>query len=100
MELDLVVRAPDEAPELIVFVEVRSRSDARLGHPLETIDAAKRRRLVRGATAWLTERDLFERVQVRFDVMAWELELGDLAAIEDADERRCTWLRGAFETGD
>lgn len=97
VEIDLVVRAPDEDPPLLVFVEVRSRSDLRLGHPLETVDAAKQRRLIRGATAWLTERDLLGRVQVRFDVMAWELPLEDLRRVADADESQCSWIRGAFE---
>lgn len=65
VELDLVVRDG----ETIVFVEVRGRSDDLRGHPIETIDARKRGRLRRGATAWLVGRDLWERVHVRFDVI-------------------------------
>ena len=80
VELDLVAREG----ETIVFVEVRGRSDARRGHPLETIDARKRGRLRRGATAWLVSRELWERVPVRFDVVAL---VGD-----DVE-----WLRAAFE---
>ncbi|KIG13252.1 putative endonuclease [Enhygromyxa salina] len=64
-ELDLIARDG----ETIVFVEVRSRADDLRGHPLETIDARKRSRLRRGATGWLVQRDLWERVPVRFDVV-------------------------------
>ena len=68
VELDIVAREPGGTRR--VFFEVRSRSSDERGHPLETINAAKRRRLVRGATAWLVERSLWEKVEVRFDVIA------------------------------
>ncbi|MBK8236022.1 MAG: YraN family protein [Deltaproteobacteria bacterium] len=57
-ELDLVARCEEPEPT-IVFVEVRSRRDADRGHAVETIDAEKRRRIVRGATAWLVAHDLW-----------------------------------------
>lgn len=73
-EIDLIARDPAESeldePWTCVFVEVRGRSDDRLGHPLETIDARKQARVRRAATAWLVSRDLWERVAVRFDVIA------------------------------
>ena len=65
-ELDIIARER----ETIVFVEVRGRADDRRGHPLETIDARKQARLRRAATGWLIERDLWERVAVRFDAIA------------------------------
>jgi len=79
VEIDLVGRDGDT----IVFIEVRGRADDRRGHPFETIDARKRSRLRRGATGWLVRRDLWERVAVRFDVVAL---VGD-----DIE-----WLRDAF----
>ncbi len=85
-ELDLVARepAPDGSPTY-VFVEVRSRAGAEHGSPLETVDHHKQRRVVRAATAWLVAQGLWERVEVRFDVVA--VELGS----------EPTWIRGAFE---
>jgi putative endonuclease len=65
-ELDLICRTGDT----IVFVEVRGRADDRLGHPFETVDARKQARVRRGATGWLVARGLWERVAVRFDVVA------------------------------
>lgn len=87
-EIDLIARDPGEVepgePWVCVFVEVRGRSDDRLGHPLETIDARKRSRVRRAATAWLIEHDLWDRVAVRFDV---------IALVGDDDP---LWLRDAF----
>lgn len=79
-ELDLVAQDDDT----IVFVEVRGRSDDRLGHPLETIDARKQARVRRAASAWLLREGLWERVPVRFDV---------IAIVGDDDP---LWLRDAF----
>jgi putative endonuclease len=78
-ELDIVAR--DE--QTIVFIEVRKRSEDRLGHPLETVDARKQARIRRGASGWLVKRGLWERVAVRFDV---------IAIVGDDVE----WLRDAF----
>jgi putative endonuclease len=65
-EIDLIARDG----ETIVFVEVRSRADDLRGHPLETVDERKQARVRRGATGWLLVHDLWERVPVRFDVIA------------------------------
>lgn len=80
VELDVIAREG----ETLVFIEVRSREHTERGHPFETIDARKRGRLRRGATAWLVARDLWERVAVRFDVVG--------LVGEDEPE----WLRDAF----
>lgn len=77
-ELDLICRAGDT----IVFVEVRGRSDDRRGHPLETVNARKQARIRRGATGWLVKRGLWERVAVRFDVVA--IVSDDVEWIKDA----------------
>ena len=78
-ELDIVAREGDT----IVIVEVRGRRDDRRGHPFETVDARKQGRLRRGATGWLVQRELWERVALRFDVVAL---VGD----------ELEWLRDAF----
>lgn len=86
-ELDLVAEVVGE-PGLVVFVEVRSRADVLAGHPLETVGRSKQRRLIRAATAWLVRASLWERVAVRFDVVA--IVFGDDKAPE------ITWIAGAF----
>lgn len=65
-ELDLVARDG----EVVVFVEVRSRADASFGSPEETVAAAKRRKLVFTARAYLLEKGL--DAETRFDVVAFE----------------------------
>lgn len=63
-ELDLVAAQGDE----IVFVEVKTRTAARCGRPLEAIAPLKQRRLVRLARAFLHARGLHRR-PCRFDAV-------------------------------
>jgi len=49
-ELDLVALSPDKE---IVFVEVKTRTSAAYGDPLESISATKLHRIQRLALAWL-----------------------------------------------
>lgn len=87
-EIDLIGRTDEGGEPMIVFVEVRSRADDRRGEPIETIGPEKRRRIIRGATAWLVANALWERVAVRFDVVTVTGE------IENAP---IDWVVGAFD---
>lgn len=49
-EIDLVAKAPDE---VIVFIEVKTRSSASYGDPLEAITPQKSLRIQKLALAWL-----------------------------------------------
>jgi len=64
-EIDLVARYGP----LWVFVEVKSQSSRRFGHPLDAVDACKRLRLARLAAAFLHARGLTP-METRFDAMA------------------------------
>ncbi|MCA9074437.1 MAG: YraN family protein [Planctomycetaceae bacterium] len=68
-EIDLIA----QDGEVIVFVEVKTRSSANAGHPAEAITFTKRKQLTRAALAWLKRRRLLEH-HSRFDVIAitWE----------------------------
>jgi putative endonuclease len=77
-EIDLVAR--DGAT--LVFVEVRSRASDRFGGAVESVTAAKRRRLVAAARQYLSK--LRAEPPCRFDVVT--VQAGEPA-----------WLRGAFE---
>lgn len=93
-ELDIIaeLRPIREAdPLTIVIVEVRSREAEDCGSPLETVDRRKRAQIRRGATAWLVERGLWERVAVRFDVIGIVLQ---------GEAPRIQWIPGAFEADD
>ncbi len=70
-EIDIVA----EDGDTLCFIEVRTRKDTRLGHPLETITAQKQRSVRRAAEAYLAKRNIINRA-VRFDVatIVWESE--------------------------
>lgn len=51
----------------LCFVEVRTRENTRLGHPLETITPKKQATVRRAAEAYLARRRIVDR-EIRFDV--------------------------------
>jgi len=72
-EIDIVCRDGDT----LVFVEVKTRSREDFGRPIEAIDQDKRKRLSRGALAWLRmldDPDIFFRFDVVEVVMAESAE--------------------------
>src|SRR5204863_8735281 len=76
-ELDIVARDGD----VLVFVEVRSRSDGEHGDAVEMIGRAKQRRVARVARCYLAAASpVFE--QCRFDVVA--ITGGEAIRIKDA----------------
>lgn len=54
---------------IVAFVEVKSRSGAAFGHPLEAITRAKRREIERVARAWVARHGRADAVY-RFDAIA------------------------------
>ena len=71
-EIDIVA----EENETLVFVEVRTRTNARLGHPAETITPKKQNNIRRAAELYLARQRIHNRA-VRFDVatVIWEGQL-------------------------
>lgn len=71
-EIDLVCREGD----ILVFVEVRTRSENSSARPVETVHSEKRRRLIRAARRWL---QLLNKPDVisRFDVTEVILHPGE-----------------------
>jgi putative endonuclease len=67
-EADIVARKGD----LLAFVEVRSREDASFGTPEESVDLAKRRRIVAAAREYLSTIPPGSWREARFDVIAIE----------------------------
>ena len=78
-EIDLVMRARDGT---LVFVEVRSRSDARFGGAAATVGVAKQRRIVFAAQSYLMR--MATPPPCRFD----------LVTVEGSQVR---WLPAAFD---
>ena len=86
-ELDLVAR---DSEGTCVFVEVRSRASTAHGDPIDTVGRDKQRRIIRAATAWLVKHELWERVEVRFDVIGVRLDA------QGQPQGEPTWIRDAF----
>jgi len=64
-EIDLIA----EEGGSLVFVEVKTRSSAGFGHPLEAVDRRKQGQLIRAAHIYLSEQAAEERF-CRFDVVS------------------------------
>jgi len=84
-EVDLVA----ERGEVLVFVEVRSSGDGDFVSPVETVGAAKRRRVAAAAIDWATRAGLLEARAIRFDVIA-VVDRGE-------GEPELEWIPGAFD---
>ncbi|GHA91069.1 YraN family protein [Modicisalibacter luteus] len=81
-ELDLVMREADT----LIFVEVRHRTNDRHGHPLETINTSKQRRLIQAARFYLLRNGL--SCPCRFDVVG---------VTGTSPHLEFTWVRAAFD---
>ena len=84
-EIDLVMQDGDA----VVFVEVRFRAGGGFGGGAASVDAGKRRKLIRAAQVFLLRHP--PDAPCRFDVVA---------ACGDPDAPRLDWLRDAFRADD
>jgi putative endonuclease len=76
-----------------VFVEVRSRTGAEFGHPLETVSARKRAQIIRAARLYLDQEPASANASAfRFDVVG--VTFG-----EDGQPPECIHIEDAFQLG-
>ncbi len=85
-EIDLIMQ---EKPHTLVFVEVRYRSQADYGSPLESITAAKQQRIRRTAAYFLQRQPASKEWQCRFDVVG-------VAPATDKRQLTIDWIPNAF----
>jgi len=85
-ELDIVALDGD----VLVFIEVKTRTDDEMGSPLEAITRSKRRKIARAASAYLMENRVEDR-DCRFDVVGVTF---------DAGRPVCEVVRDAFVLGE
>ena len=68
--------------ELLVFVEVRTRSSTGFGTPAESVDYRKQRQVMETAQVYLMHKKEHER-QIRFDVVSVMSDtMGNVSAID------------------
>ncbi|MGB6450395.1 MAG: YraN family protein [Steroidobacteraceae bacterium] len=84
-ELDLVARQG----EVLLIVEVRTRSSDAYGGAAASVDGLKRRRIVRAAQQLLQQHRELSKLRARFDVIV----VSDLSTAKP----RVDWIRGAFD---
>ena len=82
-EIDLIMSDRD----CLVFIEVRYRQKDRYGCGLESITAQKQRNIIRAAQVYLQNKDLMDKVPVRFDVLA----------ITGETSPQWTWIKQAID---
>ena len=72
---------------VIVFVEVKTRSDQSFGTPLEAVEIRKQQRVIRAAQFFLNQKKLHQR-EARFDVVgiSWQGREPIVQHIENAFE--------------
>ncbi len=73
LEIDLIASRAN----LLVFCEVRTRSNDRMMDPIASLDRAKAQRIRRAAAAWLQEHP--SRGEIRFDAASVLLGEGESA---------------------
>src|SRR5580700_2455677 len=83
-EIDVVCRDHD----MLVFVEVKTRTREDFGRPIEAVDRQKQKRISRGALAWLRMLDNPE-ILFRFDVV-------EVVFVENS-KPRLELVRNAFQ---
>lgn len=90
-ELDLVMFDDQAGGGTLVFVEVRYRRTNAFGGGAASIDAGKRRRMVRAAQAFLGGHAEYARCGCRFDVVE---------ASGMPEDPELHWLKDAFHADD
>ncbi len=79
-EVDIIARKKD----LVVFVEVKRRASFLFMDPIRTIDKKKRIGMIKGAKYYLLTNNLYNKVDVRFDVIVIKGKEQNLEHYEDA----------------
>jgi putative endonuclease len=82
-EVDLIVLDR----RVVVFVEVKTRTDDRFGTPLEAVELRKQKKMIQAAQFFLSAKKLHER-EARFDVVgiSWPAGAPVVEHIENAFE--------------
>ncbi len=64
-EIDLITMKG----RLITFVEVKRRKSSEFMDPLLSIDKKRKKHMIKGAKVFLLENDLYDKYDVRFDIV-------------------------------
>lgn len=79
-EIDLIMRDQKN----LVFVEVRQRKNTDFGTALDSIISSKRKKLLKTACYYLIQKNIYEKISCRFDVIAIGKDFSDTVWIKNA----------------
>ncbi len=88
-EIDLIMLEKNAKGNILVFVEVRLRTNKRFAPALETVDYRKQQKIIKAAMRFLQEQKLYDKIACRFDVIALD-QTGTAPPVQ--------WIRNAFGT--
>lgn len=83
-EIDIIAREKD----VLVFVEVKTRSSKKFGEPQEAVNYKKQQTIKKVAMIYLKEKNLLDNVFVRFDCVA--------ILIDDEENYKFEHIENAF----
>jgi len=81
-EVDLIM----SDDQTLVFIEVRYRKNFNYGDGAATVDKNKQRRIIKAATYYLQERNLYDKVLCRFEIVA----------VSGVSKYELDWIKDAF----
>jgi putative endonuclease len=79
-EIDLIASKGN----LITFVEVKRRKSSGFMNPLDSINKKRKEHMIKGAKFFLSANDLYDRCDVRFDVVTVTGDNENIEHYEDA----------------
>ena len=85
-EIDLIMRDN----EFIVFIEVRYRKKTQFGHPLETINYAKQKKIIKTIQFFLIKNPQFNQLACRIDAVA-------LNSQDQSRQVQIDWIKNAIQ---
>lgn len=88
-EIDLIMLENNPRGDILVFVEVRLRTNKRFAPALETVDYRKQQKIIKTALRFLQEHKLYDKIACRFDVIALD-QTGTAPPVQ--------WIKNAFGT--
>jgi putative endonuclease len=93
-EIDIIMKDND----ILVFVEVRYRQDNDYGGAVASITKGKRSKIIKAAKVYLQEKNLWDKVLCRFDVLLVQdhQQQDCLNNVNDEGARKILWLKDAF----
>lgn len=77
-EIDIIATQGDH----LVFIEVKTRSNAKYGSPKEAVDRRKQGKIVKGSLAYISKNWRGTEPQVRYDVVSIEVLGGASGALK------------------